>query len=70
MPDRVSDSPARLLTVEDAAGFLSVSRSRLYELIAAGELSSVSIGRSRRVSLGDLEEFVESRRRPGTDTPG
>jgi excisionase family DNA binding protein len=40
-----------LLTVREAADALSVSRSRVYELIYAGQLDSVKIGRSRRVSL-------------------
>lgn len=48
-------SPLRLLTVEEAACFLSISRSRVYELMATGELPSVTIGRSRRVTLGALE---------------
>ena len=38
-----------LLTVREAADVLSVSRSRVYELIYAEQLDSVKIGRSRRV---------------------
>ena len=41
-----------LLTVWEAADVLSVSRSRVYELIYAEQLNSVKIGRSRRVSPG------------------
>ncbi len=53
-----SRSPNRLLKVDEAAQFLSIGRSRVYELMAANELESVSIGRSRRIPLGALEEFV------------
>jgi excisionase family DNA binding protein len=48
-----------LLTPEDAAKALSISRSKLYELLAHGDLESVRIGTSRRISTQALEEFVE-----------
>jgi len=38
-----------LLKIREAAEFLKLSRSRLYELMDAGELAYVKIGRSRRV---------------------
>jgi excisionase family DNA binding protein len=47
-----------LLTVPEAAAALGVSRSVFYQLILAGEIRSVKIGRSRRVPLVVLEEFV------------
>jgi excisionase family DNA binding protein len=40
-----------LLTVWEAAEVLSVSRSRVYELLYAEQLDSVKIGRSPRVAL-------------------
>jgi excisionase family DNA binding protein len=40
-----------LLAVWEAADVLSVSRSRVYELLYAEQLDSVKIGRSRRVAL-------------------
>jgi len=54
-----------LLTPEEAAKALSISRSKLYELLATGSLESVRIGTSRRISTLALDEFVEScRERP------
>jgi excisionase family DNA binding protein len=47
-----------LVTLPAAARMLGVSRSKLYELVAAGELPTVRIGRSRRVAVSDLEVFV------------
>ena len=48
-----------LLTVGETADVLSVSRSRVYELIYAEQLDSVKIGRSRRVSIVSVRRFVE-----------
>ena len=44
---------------EDAAGILDLGRSRIFELMATGELESVKIGRSRRIPHGALAAFVE-----------
>lgn len=68
--DSIRRMPTRLLTVNEAAAFLAVGRSRMYELLAAGVVRSVHIGRSRRVPLGDLEDYVESLRRSRPDPPG
>jgi excisionase family DNA binding protein len=48
-----------LLTPEAAAELLSVGRTAIYDLMARGELSSVRIGRSRRIPIAALHEFVE-----------
>jgi excisionase family DNA binding protein len=47
-----------LLTAEQAADALSVSRGRVYELIASGRLKSVKLGKSRRISRRALEELI------------
>lgn len=51
-----------LLTVVEAARLLGVGRSTAYELLASGELESVHIGRSRRVPVAAVENYVESLR--------
>ncbi|MHB8294518.1 MAG: helix-turn-helix domain-containing protein [Acidimicrobiales bacterium] len=52
--------PHLLLTPEAAAGALSIGRSRVYELMASGELRSIRIGRSRRIPVAALEELIDS----------
>jgi excisionase family DNA binding protein len=47
-----------LLTVPEAADALAISRSKLYELIAAGLVRSVRIDGSRRVPVEALETYV------------
>ena len=44
------DDDLRLVTLPDAARFLSVSRGSLYDLLTTGQLASVHIGRSPRAS--------------------
>lgn len=48
-----------LLRPEEAAELLSIGRSKVYELIGAGELVSVRIGASRRIPAQALAEFVQ-----------
>jgi excisionase family DNA binding protein len=50
-----------LLTVEEAAQRLSLSRNFIFRLIASGELTSIAVGRARRIPLTALVEFVRSR---------
>ena len=52
-------SPTKLLlTVTEASHALAISRSKLYELLNSGHLPSVYIGRSRRIRMKDVEDFV------------
>jgi len=58
----------RLLTVADAARLLGIGRTTTYELIAAGELDVVHIGRSARVPTTEIDAFVERLRERGEPT--
>jgi len=49
-----------LLKPEEAAEVLGVGRSTVYELMRAGTLRSVLIGRSRRVPREAVEAFVDN----------
>ena len=51
-----------LLTIPQAAAALSVGRTTVYELIGAGDLESVHIGRSVRVPVEALRVFVDRQR--------
>ena len=55
------DDDLRLVTLPDAARFLSVSRGSLYDLLTTGQLASVHIGRSRRIPLGEIRRDVRAR---------
>ena len=57
-----------LLTVLEAAHALGVGRSTAYELINAGELEVVHIGRACRIPVAAVEAYVERLRRPRHST--
>ena len=59
------DDDLRLVTLPDAARFLSVSRGSLYDLLTTGQLASVHIGRSRRIPLGEIRRYVRDRLQRG-----
>lgn len=50
---------------EYAAELLGIGRSKLFELMATGQLESVKIGRSRRIPRVSLEALVEGLRGGG-----
>jgi excisionase family DNA binding protein len=51
-------SAALLYKPEAAAASLGIGRSKLFELIAAGQIETVQIGRARRVPAQALEDYV------------
>ena len=48
----------QLLTVTEVADRLSLSRSKVYELLSQGDIPSVHIGRARRVAATALDEWI------------
>ena len=51
-----------LVTPLQAAGLLGISRSKMYALVKAGEIHSLTIGAARRIPYSDLVDYVERRR--------
>jgi excisionase family DNA binding protein len=49
-----------LLKPAEAAEAIGVSRSRIYELLAAGDLPSVRLGKSIRVPVGALQAWINA----------
>ena len=54
-----------LLTPVQAARALGIGRSKLYELLAKGQLESVRIGSCRRVPAQALHNFLSELTRAG-----
>ena len=51
-------TPKRLLTIDEAARVLSISRSSCYRLVMAGALRSLKLGNLRRVRPEAIETFL------------
>lgn len=51
-------SPPHLWPLEAVMVRLSVSRSKVYELLASGDLRSVKVGRRRLVSEAQLAQYI------------
>ena len=47
-----------LLTVNEAAARLALGRTTVYELIARRELTTIKIGRARRVPESAIEQWI------------
>lgn len=50
------------LRVNDAARMIGVGRTKLYALIAAGEVETVKLGKSTRVTTASLRDLVRRQR--------
>jgi len=67
MEDQMEDvrDSRLLLRIPEAADCLGLSRSTVYELIAAGELRVVRYGRAVRVPVSELVGWVERQSQVG-----
>ena len=54
-----SEAGLGLATVRDAQEFLSVSRTKIYALMDAGELPFCKVGRCRRIPRRALHQYAE-----------
>jgi excisionase family DNA binding protein len=57
-PDAELPSTRLLLRIEEVAEALALSRSTVYALIRSGEIRSIRIGRSTRVSAEWLRQWI------------
>lgn len=58
----------RLVTIQEASKFLSVSVSTLYGWDWQRRIPFVKLGRSLRFDIGDLEKFIETNKRKPRET--
>lgn len=53
---------SRIMTITEVAEYLKISEVTTYKLVQSGSLPSFKIGRSWRVKLEDLLEFIERKK--------
>ena len=60
--DRMADLPAPLChSMDNAARRLGVGRTKFFELVAAGEVQTITVNRRRIVPERSLVEFIDRR---------
>jgi excisionase family DNA binding protein len=67
-PQKIADSKQLAplqYTVEDTARLLSLSKRKVYQLIATGELESVGTGRLRRIPYDTILAYLHRHRNEG-----
>jgi predicted DNA-binding transcriptional regulator AlpA len=62
---RTIDINERLtVRIPQALSMIGLGRSMLYELVSAGEIETIKVGKATLVIVSSLNDFVERRRRP------
>lgn len=59
-----------LLKPTEAAETLGIGRTRVYEMLACGELPSLRIGRSIRIPLAGLQKWIADRSNGSPESEG
>jgi hypothetical protein len=63
LPSRADGSPPRLtVRIADATTMLGIGRSKLYELIAAGEVETIKLGTATLIIVDSIYALVLRRR--------
>jgi len=52
---------ARLLTVNEVADLLRISRMTVYRLIKEGQIAALRVGRSYRLREDDVDDYLSQR---------
>ena len=53
------ESKSLLVSVDDAARLLSIGRTAAWELVRTNKIASVKIGRTRRVPIVAIHEYIQ-----------
>jgi excisionase family DNA binding protein len=64
-PDQLGGRGALLLSINDAAKLLGLSRGTLYELVTRGEIDHVTVGRRRLISRDQINAFIQANTQRG-----
>ena len=63
-------APQRLLLrIPEVAETLGIGRTKIYEMIATGELPTVRVGRAVRIPVSTLQKWVEEREQQNMPIP-
>lgn len=51
--------PARFVQITDVAETLNISARQAYGLVSSGELPAIKVGKSWRVEVAELENYIQ-----------
>lgn len=55
----------RVLSAEESAEYVGLSKAEIYNLMASGEIPTVAHGRRKMVDILDLDDWIERKKRRG-----
>lgn len=58
-PDPAANNVRVMLTVDQAAQRLAVSRSHVYGMLRDGKIQGVKLGRARRIAAAEIDALIE-----------
>ncbi|EGD58362.1 MAG: helix-turn-helix domain-containing protein [Novosphingobium aromaticivorans] len=61
LPPGMASGERLAIRVPEAAALLGLSRSKFYDLVAAGEIPLIKVGSASIVAMRSLEAFIERR---------
>lgn len=59
-PSKIPSDLDSLLTIEDTRKIIPVGVTKIYKMIAAGQIETVRIGRRRYVRLSSVKRVIET----------
>ena len=57
----------RLMRIPEVAKELSLSKSKTYQLVQSGEITSIKIDKSRRVTRESLNDYIDRKIQEGQE---
>ena len=66
----MSEKTGDILTIEELAIYLKISKSTLYKLVREGKIPSQKIGRHWRFRKGAIDHWLEETRTTASDARG
>ena len=60
--DLMDEKPSNVLTIDELAAYLKISKSTLYKLVREGKIPSQKIGKHWRFRKGAIDHWLEEKK--------
>jgi len=58
----MEEKPSNVLTIDELAAYLKISKSTLYKLVREGKIPSQKIGKHWRFRKGAIDQWLEEKK--------